>query len=89
MKKVADAKELDRTRTRMRFGYLYNEYRDKHYYWEIAKIIFKNLIIIVLSYYESFVKMKAILIIVIIIIFIAMTNYMHPYKEKYLNKLEV
>lgn len=48
------------------WGYLYNEYAIKAYYWEFVKILQKECIIIVLSYYEDYIQIKAILIFLVI-----------------------
>lgn len=46
---------LDRISTRKIWGYLYNEYKKAAYYWEIIKILLKEFMIIVLTYYEDYV----------------------------------
>jgi hypothetical protein len=43
--------KLDDKATRLHWGYLYNEYKKDAYFWEIVKIVEKELIIIFLTYY--------------------------------------
>lgn len=70
------------------FGYIYNEYIDAAYYWEIVKLIIKDLIIIALTYYQDLIVMKAILIFLVLQIQLYLTRRIQPYRLHYLNKLD-
>lgn len=61
--------DLDSNDSRMNWGFLYNEYKNSGYFWEIVKLIEKELIIIILSFYETRIIIKAILIYIIIYIY--------------------
>jgi hypothetical protein len=43
---------------RFRWGYFFNEYLQQSYYWEFVKILQKELIIIVLTYYDQDIVVK-------------------------------
>ncbi|CAD8149947.1 unnamed protein product [Paramecium octaurelia] len=82
-------KDLDNNETRMNWGFLYNEYKKSGYFWEIVKLIEKELIIIVLAIYETRIIIKAILIYIIIFIYQQLTIKYQPYESKVLNQLDL
>lgn len=47
------------------WGYLYNEYKKEAYFWELIKIIEKELIILSLVYYEDTIVVKGVLVLFI------------------------
>lgn len=79
---------LNQIENRSTWGFLYNEYSKWAYYWEIVKILLKEIIIIILTYYEDSILIKAILVN------LSITFYSHyllkwkPYNLSFLNKLE-
>ncbi|CAD8113937.1 unnamed protein product [Paramecium sonneborni] len=73
---------------RLIFGYLYNEYKGSAYYWEIIKIIQKELIIIFLTFYQDQILVKAVLVYGIIFIYNYLTLQIFPYQAMQLNVLD-
>lgn len=57
---------LDYSSVRKTWGYLYNEYRIHAYFWETLKIMQKEIIIIVLAYYDDHVPIKASLVFLVL-----------------------
>jgi len=53
----------------LKWGFLYNEYKLKVYFWEFVKISTRVLIIILLSLYDDFVAIKGLLIYLFLIIY--------------------
>jgi hypothetical protein len=51
LKNGSDRKKLDSIFFSQSWGYFYNEYSLKRYYWEIVKIFEKELIMIILIFY--------------------------------------
>ena len=43
-------------------GYLYHEYKNNAYFWEIVKILEKELVIIILKFYEDSIIIKGVII---------------------------
>ncbi|CAK69886.1 unnamed protein product (macronuclear) [Paramecium tetraurelia] len=80
--------DLDSNETRMNWGFLYNEYKKSGYFWEIVKLVEKELIIIVLALYETKIIIKASLIYIIIFIYQQLTIKYQPYESKVLNQLD-
>jgi hypothetical protein len=58
--------KLNDVKVRKNWGYLYNEYKQEAYFWEIIKIAEKELIIIFLSIYEEKIIVKASLTFIVI-----------------------
>ncbi|CAK91844.1 unnamed protein product (macronuclear) [Paramecium tetraurelia] len=79
---------LQNMKNRLIWGYLYNEYKEIAYYWEIIKIIQKELIIIVLTFYQDQIIVKAVLAYGIIFIYNYLTLQIFPYQSMQLNILD-
>ncbi|CAD8211891.1 unnamed protein product [Paramecium octaurelia] len=79
---------LDLTKVRQIWGYLYNEYKLHAYYWETIKILQKELIIIVLAYYEDHIPIKASLVFLVLFGYSFLTTAQKPYMSGDLNYLD-
>ncbi|CAD8125007.1 unnamed protein product [Paramecium sonneborni] len=86
MYKIKD--KLNDEQSRKNWGYLYNEYQPKAYFWEIVKIFQKSFIILFLTFYEDLIIIKAALIFIIVFIYSMLTKKYKPYKLPYLNYLD-
>jgi len=73
---------------RLRWGYLYNEYKQSAYFWEFVKISTKVLIIISLSLYDDFIVIKGIFIYLFIIIYGLLGKIYKPYEDLNMNSLD-
>ncbi|CAD8196278.1 unnamed protein product [Paramecium pentaurelia] len=74
--------------TRKIWGYLYNEYSQKAYFWEIVKILEKGFMIVFLTFYEDLIIIKAAMIFIITFIYSLLTKKFKPYKLSYLNFID-
>ncbi|CAD8048507.1 unnamed protein product [Paramecium sonneborni] len=81
-------KQLNQTKVRKMWGYLYNEYKLQTYYWETLKIFQKELIILVLQYYADYVAVKASLVFLILYIYSNLSTKYRPYQSALLNKID-
>ncbi|CAD8087564.1 unnamed protein product [Paramecium sonneborni] len=79
---------LDKTKVRQKWGYLYNEYKLHAYYWETIKILQKQLIIIVLAYYDDHIPIKASLVFLVLFGYSFLTTSQKPYMTGDLNYLD-
>ena len=71
-----------------RFGFLYNEYKPKYFYWELVKIYFKLSIFFSLNYYDSYIKVKACLILIFLSGYFFALNKCKPYKTDSLIEID-
>ena len=46
------ANKLNELETKLKFGFMFKEYKNSFYYWEFVKIYEKIIIIIFLNYYS-------------------------------------
>ncbi|CAD8210964.1 unnamed protein product [Paramecium octaurelia] len=74
--------------TRRIWGYLYNEYSQKAYFWEIVKILEKGFMIVFLTFYEDLIIIKAAMIFIITFLYSILTKKFKPYKLQYLNFID-
>lgn len=74
--------------TRKIWGYLYNEYSEKTYFWEIVKILEKGFMIVFLTFYEDLIIIKAAMIFIITFLYSILTKKFKPYKLSYLNLID-
>ena len=86
--KLFHIKDLNNIHSRSNWGFLYNEYTKWAFYWEIVKIFLKEIIIIILTYYEDTIFLKAILINLCLIIYSHYLRKWQPYNLSFINKLE-
>ncbi|CAD8213634.1 unnamed protein product [Paramecium octaurelia] len=78
----------DQRSTRLHWGYLYHEYKEETYYWELIKIVQKELIILSLIYYQDSIAVKGILVLFITYLYQELNSNYRPYKLSSLNKLD-
>ncbi|CAD8115627.1 unnamed protein product [Paramecium sonneborni] len=70
------------------FGYLYYEYKPKAYFWEIIKIVTKELVILFLIFYEDSIIIKGSLIYFILLFYQLLNLKYQPFKSYSLNNLD-
>ncbi|CAD8212447.1 unnamed protein product [Paramecium octaurelia] len=84
----SNSHQLDDKKVRLQWGYLYNEYTKTAYFWEVIKILQKELMIIFLTYYDDSVIIKATIISLIIGVYLELSLRYKPYNLNNLNKLD-
>lgn len=55
-------KKLHTTTFRKHICYLFNEYNTNAYYWEVIKLSLKSIVIVITTYFEANIFLKAALI---------------------------
>ncbi|CAD8130058.1 unnamed protein product [Paramecium sonneborni] len=74
---------------RRHIGYLFNEYTQKNYFWEIIKLWKKTIIIIILIYFETDIILKALLLDLCILIYTIIAQSFKPYILHKFNLLDI
>ena len=72
----------------MRWAYLYLEYKKDAYFWELIKIVEKELIILSLVYYEDNIVIKGVLVLLITYFYQELNQNYEPYQLNSLNQLD-
>ena len=72
----------------MVWGYMYNEYLDNAYFWEIIKICQREIIILFLIFYQDQVVFKSALVFLLVILYDILAKHYLPYKTRKMNRLD-
>ncbi len=81
---------LDTLTVKEKFGFLYNGYRERNYYWEsviMFRKVFMIFITVVLSSLGRIVQ--ALAVIVLLLVYLFLTIRKKPYQTRRLNELEI
>ncbi|CAK62035.1 unnamed protein product (macronuclear) [Paramecium tetraurelia] len=73
---------------RRQWGYLYLEYQHNAYYWEIIRIVSRELIMIAITFYQDNIVIKCTLLLIIQLAYFFTNQIVLPFKTKNLNQLE-
>lgn len=79
-------KQLDDPITIKKYGYFYQEYRI--FFWEFIRIYEKNLIIVIIQYYEYDQVFQSLLILIIFALYYMFLTKFNPYKLRKHNLVE-
>ncbi|KRX02444.1 Pectin lyase fold/virulence factor [Pseudocohnilembus persalinus] len=80
---------LQNSKNLYKFGFLYQEYKQDAFYWELVKVVQKTLIVAVIQLYSNEIKEKAILVFEIVFIYGIIVYFKHPYQSNQLNQLDI
>ncbi|CAD8209833.1 unnamed protein product [Paramecium octaurelia] len=69
----------DNIKIRKHFCYLINEYNKRNYFWEEIKLIKKTIIILILTYFETYILLKASLLGLCLLFYQLFAFNMKPY----------
>lgn len=78
-------KKLDNYTVRYSLGFLYNEYRQTIYYWEMIKIYVKLTINVIINIYEAEISLKGFFIILILLMYNALSMKYRPFNMRKYN----
>ncbi|CAD8092594.1 unnamed protein product [Paramecium primaurelia] len=85
---VYNKDKLQYKRGKSLFGYLYYEYKPQTYFWEIIKIVTKELVIVFLIFYEDSIILKGSLIFFILLCYWSLNLKFIPFRTSRLNLLD-
>ncbi|EAR84068.2 WD domain, G-beta repeat protein (macronuclear) [Tetrahymena thermophila SB210] len=80
--------QLDHSHVRMRFGFLYQDYKRKHYYWEFVRSYMKVLIVCIYSFYGDPYTNKLIFALIICILYLVLLKKLRPFQMHYFQDLD-
>ncbi|CAD8044006.1 unnamed protein product [Paramecium primaurelia] len=81
-------KILDDKNSIQKFSFLYNEYTNESYYWEIIKMLQKISIILIVNYFEQSILIKGILMFLIVLIYYKLCLEIQPYKLQSISQID-
>ncbi|CAD8117743.1 unnamed protein product [Paramecium sonneborni] len=82
-------KQLDSFKIRSHLCYLYNEYNEHSYFWEIIKLVQKIIMILISTYFETNISIKAYLFGITLLFYQVLTVKFKPYLTSHLNNLDL
>ncbi|CAD8189349.1 unnamed protein product [Paramecium pentaurelia] len=82
-------KKLHTTTFRKHICYLFNEYDNNAYYWEVIKLSLKSIIIVIATYFEANIFLKAALIGLCLLIYQILAVKNKPFILSNLNSLDL
>ena len=72
----------------MNFGFLYNEFKGKNYYWEFIKMYKRVSIISILLFLDNYILIKGLLILCIVAAYGILTTRSKPFASDSLNRVD-
>ncbi|KAL4439364.1 hypothetical protein ABPG74_017027 [Tetrahymena malaccensis] len=82
-------KQLNNAITRLRYGYLYQDYKTKGFYWEFVKYGLKLSIIFIQSFFSpNQIKTKHLAIFSVVVLYYIMLLLVQPYQLKKYQKID-
>ncbi|CAD8072452.1 unnamed protein product [Paramecium sonneborni] len=71
------------------WGYIFNDYQESSYYWEIFRIFQRQIIILTLNFNEEQIISKGCIMFVILLFYFSAVLILKPYNVKSLNSFEL
>ena len=78
--------KLNSIKNRLRYGFFYEDYNI--YFWEFVRMYEKIFLTIIVSFFETRIVVKGVLVIILIYIYKYLLEKHNPYKTKTLNSIE-
>lgn len=80
---------LDSYRVKFCYGYIYYEYKQSAYYWELVKIFYRMFLFFIVSFFEHDVLTKGALILALLELYLIVCHKVKPYFSLTLTKLDL
>jgi hypothetical protein len=82
--------ELDLIESKLRFGFLYNGYRKRTFYWEFV-ILYRKILVICCAVFLGTISVpvQALTVLLILLVFLYSQSNTRPYSHPTLNELEI
>ncbi|CAG9324295.1 unnamed protein product [Blepharisma stoltei] len=90
IKLVKNRNKLEDISVKLRFGFLFNGYNSKYYYWEFLILYWKVILIILSVFFSNLsTNIQALTVALMLAIFLHTQAKNHPYCETQINKVEI
>ncbi|CAG9324285.1 unnamed protein product [Blepharisma stoltei] len=90
IKLVKNRRKLEDISIKMKFGFLFNGYNLKHYYWEFLILYWKVILIILSVFFSNFsINIQALTVALMLAIFLHIQVKNQPYCVTLVNKVEI
>ncbi|KAL4453680.1 hypothetical protein ABPG74_009576 [Tetrahymena malaccensis] len=85
---VTNKDQLDHATIRLKYGFLYQDYKNARYYWEFLKMYKKLFAVAVLSFYGNPYTNKLVIILVVYLLYLVALIRFRPYQMQYFQKID-
>ncbi|KAL4497936.1 hypothetical protein ABPG72_014793 [Tetrahymena utriculariae] len=85
---VTNKDYLDHALIRLKYGFLYQDYKNSRYYWEFLKMYKKLFAVAVLSFYGNPYTNKLVIILVVYLLYLVALLRFRPYQMQYFQKID-
>ncbi|CAD8095639.1 unnamed protein product [Paramecium sonneborni] len=82
-------KQLDSLKLRSHLCYIYNEYNEHSYFWELIKLVQKVIMILISTSFETNISIKASLLGITLLFYQGLTVKFKPYLTSHMNHLDL
>ncbi|EAR86951.2 transmembrane protein, putative (macronuclear) [Tetrahymena thermophila SB210] len=72
----------------LKFGFFFQEYQPKKYYWEIIRMSYRTLIYVASTYFSQQQLFRSVILSLLSLLYLVLTNTNQPYRTKIQNKLD-
>ncbi|KAL4453103.1 hypothetical protein ABPG74_015334 [Tetrahymena malaccensis] len=72
----------------LKFGFFFQEYQPKKYYWEIIRMSYRTLIYVASTYFSQQQLFRSVVLSLFSLLYLILTNKNQPYRTKIQNKLD-
>ncbi|CAD8102095.1 unnamed protein product [Paramecium primaurelia] len=80
---------LNNYKIKQKYGYLFNEYSKTHYYWESVKLMYRQLLILIIVLLQDYIVIKGIMLIGLLFAYQIIFSISKPYNVGKLNQFEL
>ncbi|EAR95786.2 transmembrane protein, putative (macronuclear) [Tetrahymena thermophila SB210] len=85
---IIQRNNLESISTRLKFGFLYQEFKSKYFYWEFIKSYKKILLVIIYNFGQDFFYLKSCLMLLVLFIYYLSILKRSPYQLNSFNKTD-
>ncbi|KAL4486660.1 hypothetical protein ABPG73_003964 [Tetrahymena malaccensis] len=85
---IIQRNNLECISTRLKFGFLYQEFKSKYFYWEFVKSYKKILLVIIYNFGQDFFYLKSCLMLLVLFIYYLNILNRNPYQLNSFNKTD-
>ncbi|CAD8066329.1 unnamed protein product [Paramecium sonneborni] len=80
---------LSNYKIKQKYGYLFNEYSKTHFYWESIKLMYRQLLILIIVLLQDYIVIKGTMLIGLLYAYQIIFAFSKPYNVGKLNKFEL
>ncbi|EAS01860.2 transmembrane protein, putative (macronuclear) [Tetrahymena thermophila SB210] len=85
----ANRSNLEKTKILIIFGFMYDEYKRRYFYWQFIKLILSTLLSALVSLGKAQIVLSCLIYCAILSVYSASVIYFQPFQQVFINKVEL